>query len=254
MKRVVPSLVGIAFVLIAHESLAQEDPSFPDPRPQKPIQHPNGFGISLGLFGGYVSQPPGITNFRTPSGFAYTGLDGAVVQPDGGVGLLGADFLLSYQFKTILWIPVLGARFGFPVGYGFAREIASTPTPSTLRIGSKLWGEFLLPGLGLHFETRTWLVSGALQPVVEFYEVSGTLTQGVLTTELRGSGGSFGADGEVKVCLQGGVLLESLTTDAGWFCLFGAPMLFRTNDSRDPIWNGTLIGISAFGTTPKWPF
>lgn len=225
-----------------------------DEAPPPPVKtlHPVGWGIQISLSGGYLAQPPGITNFRTPSNFSYRGLEGTTVLPDSGAALIAIEAGLSYQLPTLLSIPLVGLRGALPIGGWTDRTFPSTPEPTQLHLISDSFIEALGPGLGLHAEVGNVLLTASAQPLLEIYHARGTLTQGMLTTDIGGYGYSLGVDGDASVCLQGSFISESFRGDSAWGCLYAAPFLLRAGGGEPTFWNGMLVGVRLFATSRKF--
>lgn len=243
--------VFLAFAMTLVAAGARADDERDEPAPTKTL-HPAGWGIQISVAGGFLAQPPGITDFRTPSNFSYRGLDGTTVLPDSGAALISIEAGLSYQLPTLLSVPLIGLRGALPIGGWTDRTFPSTPEPTQLHLISDSFIEVSAPGIGLHVEAGNALLMASVQPVLEVYHARGTLTQGMLTTDIGGYGYSLGVDGDASLCLQGGFIADSLRGDTAWGCLYASPFLVRAGGGEPTVWNGMLVGVRLFATTRKF--
>ena len=248
----VRALVSLAVMVGCLAFTARSARADDDDGPPRKTLHPEGWGLQIGLSAGYLAQPPGITDFRTPSQFTYRGLDGTTVQPDSGAALLSMEAGLSYHLRTLVSFPLVSLRGAIAIGPTFERTFPSTPEETRLRMFSDSVIELSGPGLGLHVEAGNALLTASAQPVLEVYHARGTLTQGMLTTDLGGYGYSIGLDGDAAVCAQIGFLKESWSGDTGWGCLYASPFLVRAGGGEPAFWNGMLVGVRLFATSIKW--
>ncbi|MEO8798679.1 MAG: hypothetical protein ABI551_12400, partial [Polyangiaceae bacterium] len=83
-----------------------------------------GLSFEGGLFLGYLTNPPGLTNFTTPDGFAYHGLDHHTLRANSGAGLIGAELQVGYVTSTPFQFPLLGIRVAYPISTGLDRSIS----------------------------------------------------------------------------------------------------------------------------------
>jgi hypothetical protein len=199
----------------------------------------SGFVYSFGLFGGYLDNPPGLTQFRTPHGFSYRGLEGQTLRSDSGAALIGMEVDGYYYTGTPLHFPLLGARVAYPMNTGLDRTLDDAGTPVRLHLENDGWYELLLPGVGFHVTTEPVLITAQLQPAIEVYSMKGTLTEGLVTADVGAKGVSFGVDAEVDVCPN----VWWLSPNRAWLCFYDAPILWRSKSDESVPYNGMLFGV-----------
>ncbi|HEX7663961.1 MAG TPA: hypothetical protein VF407_05615 [Polyangiaceae bacterium] len=208
----------------------------------------SGLSLEGGLFVGYLANPPGLTNFTTPDGFAYRGLDHHTLRANSGAGLIGAELQLGYVTSWPFQFPLLGARIAYPISTGLDRTIGDPGGPVDIHLVNESWGELLLPGVGFHFGNTHWLLMAHAQPALEFYSLTGTLTQQAITVDIGAAGASFGIDADISAC-AGFSTFGGSKDSGGWVCAYASPLLWRTSSDQQAAFNGMLFGVRVFAVS-----
>ena len=107
-----------------------------------------------------------------------------------------------------------------------------------------------MPGGAYHMEQFIGdLVALAhAQPALEFYSLTGTLTQQAITVDIGAAGASFGIDADISAC-AGFSTFGGSKDSGGWVCAYASPLLWRTSSDQQAAFNGMLFGVRVFAVS-----
>lgn len=200
---------------------------------------------SVGMYGGYVHRSPVIDDFSTPRNLSFPALDGHSFAPKGSLGLLGVDLRLALNATENVYVPLVGLRVALAIGGGHRTSIP-TRDGSFVSVELKdsgLWGELLLPGLGVRGVVGDVRLGGAAQLALVGHDMRGALTYGPHTSEFRGSGLSFAVYADLYACPRS--YASSHGASRTWAtCVYVDPMIYTGGLDGPSGWaSGVLAGV-----------
>jgi hypothetical protein len=195
--------------------------------------------LTVGGFGGYLRTTPVLDDFSTRRGLSYPALDSQRFQM-GGLGAFGIDMRVAWSPNRNLYFPVIGGRVAIAVGPRYETTIeANTGEAARVQLRNGVWGEILLPGVGVRAIASGTRVGAAVQLALVGRFVNGAVTFGSTTSEFSAIGASFAVYGDLFACPR---------VKRVWGCIYLAPMIQTGGlDGPSALFPGGLVGYRIEG-------
>jgi hypothetical protein len=226
---------GIAFAILVTALVALLTPrtARADEERSPDLTRP-AFTIEADLRYAWVARPPGLTLYEPGKyGSRIDGIRDGFVGGDTPLQGVGAHFGLVYHPTRNLIVPTLGVTFGGATGgYGTTtRDDGLSFSPDSLSYFATLD----LIGLGLEARRGPITVSASARAGVDYFAVSGQLTDPQLAADATGKGWALAIRGELRLCGR--------VSDDGvaHVCIFGGPTLVEGSHTM----NGGYAGLGA---------
>lgn len=145
--------------------------------------------------------------FRTTPRLSYEPIENDLRSIPGGklarsapMGFFGASAELGLAIDDRWVVPLLGVGGAVPAGHQTRVLTSIDGSMVELRPWTTLYGEALLPGLGVRFKERRWLFSAVLRTAVSFLGVHGSITDLRGASALYFTASSFALRLPVEAC------------------------------------------------------